>query len=77
MGDLHKVSKTFVGVSIATTGMPDWTAEQTCKAVSNAIDEREKKVDVRQGSTDEKVLTLLEEYLFGLFPLFSRVSWKH
>ncbi len=43
LGDLHKISKTFAGVSIATTGMPDWTAEQTRKAISNAINEQKKR----------------------------------
>jgi len=46
LGDLHKISKTFTGVSIATTGIPSWKAEQTCKAVSNAIGEVSKRKGV-------------------------------
>lgn len=37
LDDLHRASKTLAGVSIAITGMPDWTAERTRKPISNAV----------------------------------------
>ena len=61
LGDLHNASKTFAGVSIATTGIPDWTAEQTRKAVSNAIEQKKN----RQAALDK-------EKPIGKFSPFSR-----
>jgi len=71
--DWHRRSKTLAGVSIAITGMPDRTAEQTRKPISNAVP-KEKWASVGKVPVDKPALTFLNKYLFCLLPLFACIS---